>query len=48
MLLKFYLHCLCAEFGICLALYVQVNFFTLSFMVQVKQLGVASQGECIR
>jgi hypothetical protein len=48
MCFKLYIHCLCAKFAICLALYVQVNFFTLSFMVQVKQLGAASQGECIR
>jgi hypothetical protein len=45
---KLYIHNLCAEFAICLALYVQVKKFTLSFMVQVKQLGAASQGECIR
>jgi hypothetical protein len=45
---KLYIHCLCAEFAICLALYVQVKIFTLSFMVQVKQLGATSQGECIR
>jgi hypothetical protein len=43
-----YIHCLCAEFAICLALYVQVKTFTFPFMVQVKQLGAASQGECIR
>jgi ABC-type long-subunit fatty acid transport system fused permease/ATPase subunit len=45
---KLYIHYLCAEFAICLALYMQVKNFTLSFMVQVKQLGAASQGECIR
>jgi hypothetical protein len=45
---KLYIHCLCAEFAICLALYVQVKNFTLSFIVQVKQLGAASQGEYIR
>jgi len=39
---KLYIHYLCAEFAICLALYVQVNFFTLSFMVQVKEIGAAS------
>jgi hypothetical protein len=45
---KLYIHCLCIEYAICLALYVQVKNLTLSFMVQVKQLGAASQGECIR
>jgi hypothetical protein len=45
---KLYIHCLFTEFAICLALYVQVKKFTLSFMVQVKQLDAASQGECIR
>jgi len=44
---KLYIHYLCVEFAICLALYVQVTKkikITLSFMVQVKQLGAASQG----
>jgi ABC-type long-subunit fatty acid transport system fused permease/ATPase subunit len=46
---KLYIHYLCAKFDICLALYVQVKKnFTLSFMIQVKQLGATSQGECIR
>jgi hypothetical protein len=45
---KLYIHCLCAEFAICLALYVQVKILTLSFMVQVKLFGAASQGEYIR
>jgi len=38
---KLYNHCLCADFAICLAVYVQVK-FTLSIMVQVKQLGARS------
>jgi hypothetical protein len=37
---KLYIHCLYAEFAICLALYVQVKNFTLFIMVQVKQLGL--------
>jgi hypothetical protein len=45
---KLFNHYLCAKSAICLALYVQVKNITLSFMVQVKQLGAASQGECIR
>jgi hypothetical protein len=39
--LYLFIHCLCAEFALCLGLYVQVK-FTLSFMVQEKQLCAAS------
>jgi hypothetical protein len=44
-----YMHifCLCAKFVKCLVLLGASKIFTLSFMVQVKQLDVASLGECI-
>jgi hypothetical protein len=37
-----YIHYLYAEFEICLVLHSASKIFTISFMVQVKQLGAAS------
>jgi hypothetical protein len=41
-LLYMYIHCLYAEFAICLVLHGASKNFTLSFMVKVKQFGAAS------